>query len=160
MSDAKTNSAPVFYTRDSADFKGTKISLWHQAPVEGKNSPQYKGTVGNIRVQLWEQNGSRGPFFNVKAADEQDNLVQLGTANAFVSDKKFNSLAISLRFDSEKDANDSKAKYGLNEAVKKYESSGKTSYFINLYADVSRRAIEANRAEFERLKFNTEFLNK
>lgn len=153
---------PVFYTRDNPEYKGSKIALWaNTKPAEeGKKPAQFTGTIGKARVQLWEVNGSNGPFYNVKAADSQGNLVQLGTANAFVNTKKFNSLSISLRFDNEADANKTKEEFDIKEAVKAVEKAGQTTYFLNLYADVSRHAIEANKAEFERLKFNTEFDKK
>lgn len=147
---------PVFYTRNAADFQGTKISLWantRAATEEGKKPAQFRGQIGTVEVQLWEASSARGPFYNVKTSDEQRNLVQIGTANAYVTSRGFNALSISLKFDSEQAANEAKEKMGIKEAVKPFTKDGATSYFVNLYADVSRRAIEANPQEYERLGF-------
>jgi hypothetical protein len=152
-------AAPVFYTRDKEDYKGTKVALWanERTAEEGKKPAQFRGNIGKAAVQLWEGTGGRGVFYNVKTTDGEGKLVQIGNANAFVNPRGFNALSISLRFDTEQAANDAKASLELNEAIKPYTKDGKTSYFINIYADVSRKAIEANTAEFERLGFKTVF---
>lgn len=158
---AKGN-APVFYTRDNEQYKGTKIALWaNDKPAEeGKKPAQFQGKIGDMDVQLWEASSARGPFYNVKTSDGAKGLVQIGTANAFINSNGYNALSVSLKFDSEEAANAAKAEKGLKEAVKPYTKDGQTSFFVNVYADVSKMAIEANPEEYKRLGFKTEFESK
>lgn len=156
-STAKTQP-PVFYTRDVPEYRGSKVSLWpNDRASEGAKPAQFTGEIGNTRVQLWEASGGNTPFYNIKAKGEDGALVQMGTANAFVNSRGYNALSISLRFPSEDAANAAKVKMDLKEAVKPYAKNGETSYFVNVYADVSRRSVEANPEEFKRLGFKTEF---
>ena len=157
MSDNTTKgSLPVFYTRDSEQYNGTKVALSAVEAAEGKKLPQYRGVIGKMDVQLWEGNGPRGPFFNVKTPDEKGTLVQVGNANAFVNARGFNALSISLRFETAEAAASAKEALELKEQVKPYTKGEVTTYFVNVYADVSRRAIEANVDEFKRLGFKTD----
>lgn len=153
---------PAFYTRDSEDFKGTKIALWFnkKSEEEGSKAAQLTGTIGGLWVQLWEQTSARGPFYNVKADGPEGKLAQIGNANAFINANGYNALSVSLKFDSEAAANAFKEANGVKDVVKPYTKDGATSYFVNCYADVSKRAIEANPAEFERLGFKTEIKAK
>lgn len=148
-----SNNAPVFYTRDSEQYKGTKVAVWanDKPAAEGKAPAQYRGQIGEVDVQLWEASSPRGVFFNVKRS-VGDKLEQIGTANAYINNNSFNSLSISFKFASEADAIAAKESMGLKENVKPF----KESFYVNVYADVSRRAIEANPEEFQRLGFKTD----
>lgn len=152
--------APVFYTRDTEQYKGTRVALLAntKTPEEGKKQEQFYGDLGSVKVKLWEAPGPRGPFFNVKMNDAEGHLVQVGTANAFINQNGYNALSISLKFDTEAAANEAKTKMGLKETIKPYSKDGAApSYFVNVYSDVSKFAIEANPDEFKRLGFKTEF---
>lgn len=153
----KASTLPVFYTRDSDKYNGTKVTLNAIAREQGKKNAQFKGDLGNIQVHLWEVEGPRGVFFNVKTANEQGEMIQLGTANAFVNGKGFNALSMSLRYDSEEGANAARESIGFKEAIKPVTRDGKTTYYVNIYSDVSRRAIEANKPYFAKAGFRTEF---
>lgn len=155
---AKANELPVFYTRDTEKYQGTKVSLVAVAQEAGKNNPQYKGLLGTTEVQLWEANGPRGTFFNVKKSAGKGQMQQIGTANAFVNARGFNALSVSLRFDTEDAANAARTEMGIKDTIKpRAGKDGKNSYYINIYSDVSRRAVEANKEYFGKIGFRTEF---
>lgn len=158
----KSGKPPVFYTRK--EHRGTSIALWaNDAPAApGKEPAQFSGKLGTLNVQLWEAKSERGAFFNIKTTDAERKLVQIGTANAYINDRGFNNLSISMRFDTAEAANEAKTSMGLaeTEKVKSNEKNGVTSYFINLYADVSVMAIKDNPARFADLGFDTNLEKK
>lgn len=159
MSETTTkNAQPVFYTPNREEYQGTKVALWAGKAGTGDKRPaQFTGKIGTIDAQLWEGNGSRGVFYNVKTADEKGELTQIGNANAYITPRGFNSLSISLKFATEAEAQAAKEKLGLKEAIKPFTKDGVSTFYINIYADVSPNAVKGNPDEFKRLGFKTEF---
>lgn len=159
MSETTKAAPPVFYTPNREEYTGTKVALWPGKAGSGDKRPaQFTGKIGSIDAQLWEGSGSRGVFYNVKTANEKGELVQVGNANAYITNRGFNSLSISLKYTSEADALAAKEKFGLKEAIKPHTGKDNvTTYYINIYADVSPNAVKANKEEFARLGFKTEF---
>lgn len=152
------SNLPVFYSPNKPEYQGSHVALWpgKAAAAEGKRPAQYQGSIGTLKVQLWEGNGPRGVFWNVKTADAEGKLSQVGNANAYINKNGFNTLSISLRFASQEEADAAKAQHNIKEAVKPHTGQNGTAYYINVYADVSRKAVQANPEEFKRMGFKTE----
>lgn len=144
-----TGVLPVFYTRNHVDYKGTKIALWESSKsvVPGEKQHQYDGKIGDANVKLWKMKGGSGVFFNIKQ-EVAGQMLALGTACAY-SAKGFNTLSISLRFDSLETANKTKEALGIKEHPKPW----KELFFINIFADVSIKAVEAKPEDFAAMGF-------
>lgn len=146
-----TGVLPVFYTRDHEDYKGTKVALWEnrQAVLPGQKPFHFSGRIGDADVKLWKAKSAIGPFFNIKR-DVNGEMTSLGTAVAYTG-QGFNTLSISLRFNSLEAAQATKEALGIKEQPK----SWKEVFFINVFADVSIKAVEAQPEIFAAMGFLT-----
>lgn len=146
-----TGILPVFYTRDHADYKGTKVALWenNQPLLLGQKPFHFSGKIGEAEVKVWKAKSAIGPFFNIKQ-ETNGQLVSFGTAVAYTG-QGFNALSISLRFDSLAAAQAKKDALGIKEQPK----SWKEVFFINVFADVSIKAVEAQPEVFASMGFLT-----
>lgn len=151
VGDGTPPALPIFYTREHDAYKGTRVALWEAfvPDTQPDHLMQCKGTVGAIGVHLWAQRGPRGIYFVIKR--KQDNAwMPLGTANAYVA-QGFNQLAISLKFSSQADVAHAKEVWGIKEMPKPW----KDVFFINVYANVSLKAVQQRPQTFSNLGFLT-----
>lgn len=140
---------PVFYTREHEDYKGSKVALWEntQETAPGQKPCHYEGKIGEASVKLWKAKGPAGVFFNIKR-EIDGQLEPFGAAVAYTRNG-FNALSISLKFSSIEAAEAAQLSLGIKEQPKPW----KDVFFINVFADVSKTAVQANPEIFGSMGF-------
>lgn len=144
---------PVFYTREHEAYTGTRVALWTNTkpPAEGQRPWHYSGKIGALDVKLWKSKGPRGIYFNMKG-EVNGQSVPVGSASAFIRQGQ-NALSISLRYPSAEEAQTARETLEIKEKATHWRDG---IHFINVFADVSIKAIEANPELFGEMGFNAD----